>query len=43
MAVTGAAAFLFEYDGKLAIMMLLTLIVFIFITKKANFPAQLFR
>ncbi|MDQ7860507.1 AbrB family transcriptional regulator [Peribacillus frigoritolerans] len=42
MAVTERPFFLFEYDGKLAIMMLLTLLVFIFITKKANFPLPFF-
>ncbi|MFJ7754334.1 AbrB family transcriptional regulator [Peribacillus muralis] len=30
--------FLFAYDGKMAIMMLLTLLSFIFITKRLNFP-----
>lgn len=30
--------FLFEYDGKLAIMMLAALLLFIYITKKVNFP-----
>ncbi|WP_340372720.1 AbrB family transcriptional regulator [Peribacillus sp. FSL E2-0218] len=30
--------FLFDYDGKMAIMMLVTLLSFIFITKRVNFP-----
>ncbi|MGE7762857.1 AbrB family transcriptional regulator [Peribacillus sp. NPDC097895] len=38
VAITERPFFLFEYDAKSALMMLAILLLFIFITKKVNFP-----
>ncbi|MFD6439218.1 AbrB family transcriptional regulator [Peribacillus sp. NPDC060186] len=38
VSVSDRPFFMFDYDGKLAILMMVTLLLFIFLTKKVNFP-----